>query len=389
LPLNLKAETGRQDVLRESAGRFIFGKCHRVWSLRRPQSRPLCRNSGLAVLKQRIVIYRLGSLGDTIVALPCFNLIARAFPDAERIVLTNIPVSSKAAPLETILGSSGLIHGAIAYPQKLRDPAELLRLRSRLRQLEASALVYLTASRGLLRNVRDVAFFSLCGFGNIIGAPLTNDLAHNRIDNKTGEEEPEYLRLARNVAALGPIDFEDAGFWDLHLTEAEKAAGDHALATLAGSPFMAINMGGKAVEKDWGAGNWRACLQMMKDGAGNFGLAIVGGAEDNVRAAEMAVEWGGAVVNLCGRLSPRECAAALRSATLFIGHDSGPLHLAACMQVPCIGLFGGYNRPRKWHPYGNQHHVFHEMAGMEQIRPDAVAAMALKKLETGPAPMRR
>ncbi len=35
-----------------------------------------------------IVIYRLGSLGDTIVALPCFRRIAQSFPQAERILLT-------------------------------------------------------------------------------------------------------------------------------------------------------------------------------------------------------------------------------------------------------------------------------------------------------------
>jgi len=48
---------------------------------------------------ERVLIYRLGSLGDTVAALPCFHLIERAFPDAERLVLTNVPVSTKAAPL--------------------------------------------------------------------------------------------------------------------------------------------------------------------------------------------------------------------------------------------------------------------------------------------------
>ena len=72
--------------------------------------------------KQRVVIYRLGSLGDTVVALPCFHKVAKAFPDAERIVLTNVPVSSNAAPVETILGGSGLIHATLAYPIGTRSP---------------------------------------------------------------------------------------------------------------------------------------------------------------------------------------------------------------------------------------------------------------------------
>ena len=70
---------------------------------------------------QRIVIYRLGSLGDTVIALPCFHKVAQTWPNAERIVLTNFPVSSKAAPLEVVLRESGLIHEAIAYPVGTRS----------------------------------------------------------------------------------------------------------------------------------------------------------------------------------------------------------------------------------------------------------------------------
>jgi len=74
------------------------------------------------------VIYRLGSLGDTVVALPCFHKVAQTWPNAERIVLTNFPVSSKAAPLEVILREGGLIQAAIAYPVGTRSINELWRL---------------------------------------------------------------------------------------------------------------------------------------------------------------------------------------------------------------------------------------------------------------------
>ncbi len=80
---------------------------------------------------ERVVIFRLGSLGDTVVALPCFHLIERAFPDAERIVLTNHPVSSKAPAVESVLRSSGLIHGTVSYQIGSRNPREAARARSR------------------------------------------------------------------------------------------------------------------------------------------------------------------------------------------------------------------------------------------------------------------
>src|SRR4051794_27946342 len=38
---------------------------------------------------KRIVVYRLGSLGDTLVVLPAFHLVRRAYPDSEITLLTN------------------------------------------------------------------------------------------------------------------------------------------------------------------------------------------------------------------------------------------------------------------------------------------------------------
>ena len=59
----------------------------------------------MASSTKRVLIYRLGSLGDTLIALPAFHLIARAFPGAERRLLTNFPVNVKAPPAAAILES--------------------------------------------------------------------------------------------------------------------------------------------------------------------------------------------------------------------------------------------------------------------------------------------
>src|ERR1022692_4022661 len=64
---------------------------------------------------RRVLIYRLGSLGDTVVALPCFHLIARTYPNAERRLLTNFPVHAKAPAAAAVLGDSGLVHGYMSY----------------------------------------------------------------------------------------------------------------------------------------------------------------------------------------------------------------------------------------------------------------------------------
>ncbi len=330
----------------------------------------------------RVIIYRLGSLGDTVAALPCFHLIERAFPDRERLALTNVPVSSKAAPLEIILKDGGFIHGSIAYPLGLRDPVALGRLARQLRQLRADTLVYLGHSRSLSVTWRDVAYFKLCGFKRIVGAPTTDDLQKNRVD-AAGELERESYRLGRTLAKLGLIDFDDRTWWDLRLTETEHAAGAKALGPTVDRPFIAVNTGGKVVEKDWGEANWTVLLRGLADRIDGYGLVFVGAREDSERAERLGDLWEiGPVVDLCGQLTPRESAAALARAELFIGHDSGPLHLADAVGTPCIGLYGDYNRPKLWHPSGPKTTVIHHMQGLHTIAPDQIVEAAVPILKT-------
>jgi ADP-heptose:LPS heptosyltransferase len=180
-------------------------------------------------------------------------------------------------------------------------------------------------------------------------------------------EEPECERLARCLHTLGPIDLDDPSMWDLQLTERELCAGAAVLAPLAATPYFAINMGGKAREKDWGVGNWRLLLERLSGEYPDAGLLIVGAAEDAERALTIRAAWAGPVSDACGKLSPRESAAAMRGAIAFIGHDSGPLHLAAASGVRCVGLFGNLNHPRRWHPRGRHHRIIHRMSGLEAI----------------------
>ena len=327
-----------------------------------------------------LVIYRLGSLGDTVVALPGFHRIAQSFPNHRRMVLTNYSVSAKAAPLEAIVGGSGLIDGTIEYPVGMRSVVALWRLARRLQSLRASALIYLAADRGRLSVTRDLLFFRMCGIRNILGASLLMGAEASRTDPQSGDEERECLRLARSLARLGAIDLDDPASWDLLLTPQETARGEAAIAPLGGRPVIAINMGGKIAEKDWGVENWRALIAALAADLSHMGLVVVGAADESARAEYILRDWPGLSRNLCGALSPRETAAALKGAAAFIGHDSGPMHLAASAGVRCVALFGNYTKPRKWHPYGDHHIVHHAKGTVKDIAVPAVVESARRVL---------
>ena len=71
--------------------------------------------------------------------------------------------------------------------------------------------------------------------------------------------------------------------------------------------------------------------------------------------------WEGPVLNLCGRISPRESAAVVHHARLFLGADSGPMHLAAAGGVPCVIPFAALDLPGRWFPVGKFHKpIYHQ-----------------------------
>ena len=334
---------------------------------------------------ETIIIFRIGSLGDTVVALPCFHLIARSFPNARRIVVTDIPASHKAAPLEKVLNNSGLIDGVIYFPPSPRKLRDFLTLRTRIRETKARTLIYIADRSGqVVRTFRDLCFFRACGIRTIIGAPLLQELRRPQIDTVTGDTEREAERLARCLAPLGRIDLFNREGWDLRLQPDEIRIADSMLAPLAGRDFVAINIGGKVQTKDWGNDNWTALLQLMTPTHSNLALVFLGSEDEFDRSAGLAAMWSGSTLNLCGRLEPRESAAAMRRALFFLGHDSGPMHLADAVGIPCVGLFGNNNMPKWWHPMGHGHHIIHNMLGVREISPTEVhAAVCLTCRERG------
>lgn len=326
----------------------------------------------------RIIVYRLGSLGDAIIALPCFHLIASIFPSAERVLLTNEPVTPASPRMMDVLGGSGLVHRAIEYPIGLRSPQQLLRLHREIREVGAETLIYLVGPRGLPALARDLVFFRSCGIRRIVGAPTRPALYRNTIDPDNGNVEPECERIARCLAPLGRIDLTNNAAWDLRLAPAERERGEDVLRPLGARPFIAINMGGKAKENDWGQANWTVLVSRLGNLLQGYGLVFVGAKGDFERARSAAVGWRGPMVNLCGPLSPRETAAALTDARAFVGHDSGPLHLAAACGVRCVGLYSTRHRPRLWHPYGVGHRILHPKTGLASISVDEVLTKLLE-----------
>jgi ADP-heptose:LPS heptosyltransferase len=178
-------------------------------------------------------------------------------------------------------------------------------------------------------------------------------------DPATGMYQAEAVRLARMVRAIGDAEPEKLENWSLRLTAAERDAARMALGAMAGRPLIVCGPGTKMQAKDWGQENWRALLAKLAVRFPGHGLALIGAKEDAEVSEFAAGGWSGPKANLCGKLSPRETAAVFEHAQVFLGPDSGPMHLAACAGVPCVIAFSARGLPGVWYPAGRQHRVLY------------------------------
>lgn len=320
-----------------------------------------------------LVVFRIGSIGDTVVAVPCFHAIARAFPNHRKILLTNAVDSARASSAESVLESTGLIDGALYFPVGRGKFSYSVALVRQLRQLNAQTLVYLAPRTTGLQVCRDLLFFRAAGITKIIAAPLGIDARECRVDPITGELEHEAERLARILSAAFPVDLSKSS-WDLRLTAAEAETAVERLSGLLGwRPIVALSPGAKISAKDWGEQRWDALIRLLQLRIPAISLVFVGAPDERPLVERLARGWHGPKLNLCGELTPRESAAVLAKCDILICHDSGPMHLAASQGTRCVALFGNFNLPRQWFPYGPDHVVIYEPSGVRNISVERVA----------------
>jgi heptosyltransferase III len=132
------------------------------------------------------------------------------------------------------------------------------------------------------------------------------------------------------------------------------AAQDEARAAslLGDAPFVALGPTANWDGKIWPPERFVALFQALAAGIPGARPAIFAGpgAAEQARAAPVLAALPGAI-DLAGKLTLPEAAACLRRSKIFIGNDSGLMHLAAAAGTPTLGLFGR-SRAEEYAPAG-------------------------------------
>jgi len=97
----------------------------------------------------------------------------------------------------------------------------------------------------------------------------------------------------------------------------------------------------------------------------NATIVLVGGPGEKLLGQELEQHLTGAVVNIVGKATLRQTAAVLGSCHLFVGNDSGPMHLAVARGVPVVeisahplqGALFSPHSPKRFGPWKVPHRI--------------------------------
>jgi ADP-heptose:LPS heptosyltransferase len=126
------------------------------------------------------------------------------------------------------------------------------------------------------------------------------------------------------------------------------------------APRVAMLIGAADPKRRWPAERFTSVAAGLLRRYPNAQVLVIGGSDDVAAQSVVVGALQGHAVPLAGRLTLRESAAALSRCVLAVGNDSGALHLAAAVRVPCVeischpanGDVLHNNAPERFGPWG-------------------------------------
>ena len=313
---------------------------------------------------KRILIYRAGRIGDTIVAIPAIQALRRTYPHASLALLT-AHGDDDGLWTDDVLREFGWFDTIVTYrPTGLRTASGLFRLAADIRRLHADAVVYLGSEQNSwLRMQRDRAFFALTGIRRFFGAtsPCVTWYGRlRRVDEQRPFEVDRLLLLARAAGATvdSPVAF------DLPIDDAARNRVDALLATSGFEvhrPLVALCPGSAQPVKRWPIDRYgEVGAQLIRHHG--VSLVVVGARQEAAVAEQLSPRWppGRWLNTAAHHLSTLEMAELLRRCTIYLGNDTGPMHVAAAVGTRCVAVFGAQYPDKCWHPYGDGHIVLRQ-----------------------------
>jgi heptosyltransferase-2 len=281
-------------------------------------------------------------IGDGIMCLPAIRAFKELFP-AEPLavaaknyladIFLNIP------EIDEVIALPGGLAGARALREKRFQRGVLFT------NSFSSALLF------RLAGIRSLAGYARDGRGWL--------LAHTVAPAAPAHHQYYYLNIVESLAGRKAAGTYPASLVVTAAESAQAGAWLQEQGIAPGRPLLALSpTAAYGSAKAWLPDRFRAFARTWNAGHNDAAILFLGAAAERERIAALAAGLPGTVRNLAGGLDLRRSIAVLSRCRLFVGNDSGLMHVAAALAVPLVAIFGP-TEPGRTAPLGPRFRLLH------------------------------
>ena len=306
-----------------------------------------------ASIKVRVIcIHRVGQIGDLFCSFSAIYLIRKKYPKSHLILLTSSGRNFN-TELTDLLSSIDWIDEVITYKS---SGSQFLSLQKVLVEKKIDLWFSLPQDRTtFFREFRNIIFARLAGARKGVGFYVNVVPWFEKFQSRkcllVGEAERLNLIADEDhtlCEMTNPLLFKD----ELH--NSKKLIAE--LRVDRNKPVMILAPGSNRETNMWPVDNFIEIARRWVTEGGQ--VILVGGTKDTKLGEKIILEnnqFG--VFDLIGKLPLKETVSLMRMATVFVGNDSGPMHIAANANTPCVIAFSARDYPVKWYPAGKSHTI--------------------------------
>ncbi len=282
----------------------------------------------------KILIHRIGTFGDSIVALPAIASIKKAFPNAK---IDFVTTHATTINLSTII-QDGVFDEIYLISKKNRS-TEL----KKLKQNNYDLFIDIPQKYGLYKSVRNMflARFYLgirSGFGWDMG--ITKVFAKTQMLFSPPQREVDrFLTTLEKNRVVPHMEFP------LRITKPTPT--DINTDNLDMQKTIAFCIGTNVPANEWNTANWSALAKLLT--LEDYTIVLIGGKQEREKAIKIASVHTN-IIDFCGKLSISESAYMLSKCAVSVCHDTGAMHLSYAVGIYTIAIMSTRQPYSKWAP---------------------------------------
>lgn len=301
---------------------------------------------------KRILVVRTDRLGDVILTLPMLPRLKKCIPDAHIAMLLSRYTGE-------IVERNPYIDELLWYDDgRAEVPFDAILRTVRGGRFGTVIVVHPTLRLAWLMYRAGIPV--RIGSGYRYYSFLFNRKVYEHRKNAQRHEVEYNLNL---LSALDCQGQEKPGVVDFGIvvSPGAEARVEHLLSSLGIDPSkrrLIVHPGSGGSAREWPMENLIRLASLLLEEKELCGL-VTGNAGEFSLGDQFVRGTDGKTTNLAGRLTVTELAALIRTASLFVGHSTGPLHIAAAVGTPVLGFYPQLTpmSPRRWGPYAGRNIV--------------------------------